>query len=549
MLVNREQLIRSIGQVFPFNLASSEEISHLAEGADVLFFEAGKVIFQEGAPARYLYLIVEGSVEILKEENRQLLNLNLLMDGSLFGEDAVGDGQNRQSSARAREDCILVRLEKALIVAVISENKEIGKSFELLVSSHEMLMRERLHSITEKETICFLGRPHRFMFVIKSLASSIFFLLLAGVSTLFYRGGIITQGIFLSTLAAFAIVLLLFVLWRFIEWRNDHYIFTNKRVICEDRVVLLHDLRFEIPLSAIINLNMRKSIFGRSLDFGDLLIKTYTGMSRLKHVPSVEVVAGLLDYLWNKEKNASRREDREVFQQALNNQTGVGNASLLSPMEEQRNDLSMPAEEEITLLDRLFRLKIQKNGRTIYHTHWIILISKTKFPSLILTGTALLLIFLSISGYGIMDNKLFLGFMFITMSVSLLWWLYQYVDWRRDQYMITSDQIIDVNRKPFGMEDLRTAPIKNIQSVRYKRAGLLGLLFNYGTVFIRIGDDEFTFDHVPDPAAVQQAVFGALEKFLSEQKRADLSEQQQRLADWMISYQESGKKDPSGQTR
>jgi uncharacterized membrane protein YdbT with pleckstrin-like domain len=139
--------------------------------------------------------------------------------------------------------------------------------------------------------------------------------------------------------------------------------------------------------------------------------------------------------------------------------------------------------------------------------------------------------------------------MFITMSVSLLWWLYQYVDWRRDQYMITSDQIIDVNRKPFGMEDLRTAPIKNIQSVRYKRAGLLGLLFNYGTVFIRIGDDEFTFDHVPDPAAVQQAVFGALEKFLSEQKRADLSEQQQRLADWMISYQESGKKDPSGQTR
>lgn len=549
MLVDREQLIRSIGQVFPFNLASSEEISRLAEGADVLFFEAGKVIFQEGALARYLYLIVEGSVEILKEENRQLLNLNLLIDGSLFGEDAVGIRLNRQSSARAREDCILVRLEKARIDALISENKEIGKAFELLVSSHEMLMRERLHSISEKETICFLGRPHRFMFVIKSLASSIFCFLLAGVSALFFRGGVITQGIFLSTLAAFAIVLLLFVLWRFIEWRNDHFIFTNKRVICEDRVVLLHDLRFEIPLNAIVNLNLRKSIFGRSFGFGDLLIKTFTGMSRLKHVPTVEVVAALLDDLWKKEKLASRREDREAFQLALNNQTGALNASLLSPKEEQRNDLSMPAEADISLLDRLFRLKIQKSGQTIYRTHWIILISKTVFPTLILTGTAMLLIFLAINGYGIMSNTLFLGFMFILMTVSIIWWLYQYVDWRRDQYLITSDQIIDVNRKPFGMEDLRTAPIKNIQSVRYKRAGLPGLLFNYGTVYIRIGDDELTFDHVPDPAAVQQAVFGALEKFLSEQKRADLSEQQQRMADWMASYQESGKKDPSGQTR
>jgi len=548
MLVNREQLTHSIGQVYPFNLATPTEITRLAESAEVVFFEAGKVIFQEGAAARYLYLIIEGRVDILKEKNRQLLNRNYLLEGSLFGEDAFGTKPNRQSSARAREDCILVRLEKKVVRAVLGANKEIGKAFELLFSSYEMLMQEQPHPIMEKETVCFLGRPHRFMFFIKSLVSSLFFFLLAGVIAIFHKGGVFTLGTFLSILGALAIVLLLLILWRYIEWRNDHYIFTNKRVICEDRVVLLHDLRFEIPLNAIVNLNIRKSIFGRSFGFGDLLIKTFTGMSRLNHVPSVEVAAGLLDDLWKKEKQVSRREDREAFQQALNNQTNAVNTSLLSSTDESQDSPGFGQDEENSLFTRVFRIKRRKEGERVYHTHWIILISKIIFPTLTFTGMVMLFLFLSINNYGIVNNTLFQGLVWIIMAVSVMWWLYQYVDWRRDQYIITTDQIIDVNRKPFGIEDLRTAPIKNIQSVRYKRAGLPGLLFNYGTVYIRVGDDELTFDHVPDPASVQQVLFGALEKYLSEQKRADLSEQQRRLADWMATYLESDKKDPPRQT-
>jgi len=548
MLVNREQLTHSIGQVYPFNLATPAEIARLAEGAEVVFFEAEKVIFQEGAAARYLYLIIEGRVDILKEEKSQLLNRNFLMEGSLFGEDAFGPKPNRQSSARARDDCILVRLEKNVINTLLSANQEIEKAFGLLVSSYEWLLQEKPHSISEKESICFLGRPHRFMFLIKSLVSSLFFFLLAGVSAMFFRGGVFTTGTFLSILAVLAILALLFILWRYVEWRNDNYIFTNKRVICEDRVVLLHDLRFEVPLSAIVNLNIRKSIFGRSFGFGDLLINTFTGMSRLKHVSSVEVAAGLLEYLWKKEKLVSRREDREAFQQALNNQTNTLNTSLLSSTDESQGAPRFGQDDEISLFARVFRLKRRKEGGRVYHTHWIILISKIVFPTLIFTGTVLLFLFLSINNYGIVNNNLFQGLVWIIMAVSVMWWLYQYVDWRRDQYIITADQIIDVNRKPFGIEDLRTAPIKNIQSVRYKRAGLPGLLLNYGTVYIRVGDDELTFDHVPDPASVQQVLFGALEKFISEQKRADLSEQQRRLADWMATYLESDKKDPPRQT-
>jgi hypothetical protein len=124
----------------------------------------------------------------------------------------------------------------------------------------------------------------------------------------------------------------------------------------------------------------------------------------------------------------------------------------------------------------------------------------------------------------------------MALVASTLWWLYQFFDWRNDQYHISQDQIIDIYRKPFGEEDRKTASLMNIQSIRFERKGILGLLLDFGTVYIRVGDDEFTFDQVPNPADIQKKLFGALEMALVRKKKSELTEQQQRLAGWMDTY-------------
>jgi hypothetical protein len=63
-------------------------------------------------------------------------------------------------------------------------------------------------------------------------------------------------------------------------------------------------------------------------------------------------------------------------------------------------------------------------------------------------------------------------------------------------------------------------------------------LLNFGTVFIRIGDEEFTFDKVPDPAGVQARIFRALESSVSGKQKSELTAQQVRLANWLDAYQE-----------
>ena len=117
------------------------------------------------------------------------------------------------------------------------------------------------------------------------------------------------------------------------------------------------------------------------------------------------------------------------------------------------------------------------------------------------------------------------------------WWLYQYIDWYNDVYLITTDQLVDVNRKPLGKEERRSAPLKNIQTVEFMRKGLIGLVLNFGTVRIQIGNEELTFDNVYDPAAIQAEIFAQFKQYNQRMRRME----QEKIADWIKAYDEMQK--------
>ncbi|NMC46253.1 MAG: hypothetical protein GYA52_05410, partial [Chloroflexi bacterium] len=69
-----------------------------------------------------------------------------------------------------------------------------------------------------------------------------------------------------------------------------------------------------------------------------------------------------------------------------------------------------------------------------------------------------------------------------------------------------------------------------------KKKGVFGLLFNFGTVFIRVGDVDFTFDYVPDPSYVQQEIFNQYRRLKDKEKKDSLQLNGERLAHWMDAY-------------
>ena len=161
-----------------------------------------------------------------------------------------------------------------------------------------------------------------------------------------------------------------------------------------------------------------------------------------------------------------------------------------------------------------FKLR-QESGDTItYRKHLFVLWQQVWQPTLliilILFGILARLITLARSP----DQSLFSfspSFRVDTIAVSLpvvlipliVWWIYQYIDWSNDIYQVTPDQILDIDKKPFGTEERRAAPLENILSTEAHRYGLTGYFLNFGTVEITVGGTHLDFEDVLDPVGVQ----------------------------------------------
>lgn len=522
MLVSRENLFHKISKIYPFNLTNPEWIKILVEKSEVVYFETGNLVFLEGASASNFYIIYEGEVEILVEENQSLRRLNILHDGDFFGEDALKQNNCRKSSARALKNTLLIKIPQNIFNSFISEKPELAQAFSIISRTYTRLFEFKFRDLSN-ETVYFIGRPHYFVFLSKLFFTIIIMLIPVSIVLILALNNLLSGSLLIGS-CIFLVVLYLFqLLWHFLEWRNDFYVITGKRVINLNRHLINYDRRFENPLSAINNLESKKSILGRSIGFGDLVIRTYTGETILKSVTSVSEVQALLEYLMMLEKTTRRNEEQKSFEKIVNNAVNASNSNLSNKVAPSSMSVD-PAKNNAYL------------PRAIYRTHWIILLRKILFPSLLLISLILLMVFFYANRLPLFESS----FGFISIGIILigtfLWWLYKFIDWRNDQYQITQDQIIDIYRKPFGAEDRRTASVLNIQSIRFERKGLLGLLLNFGTVYIRVGDEEFTFDNVPDPARIQEKLFGVLEMSIANLKKSEMTEQQQNMAEWMETY-------------
>ena len=133
--------------------------------------------------------------------------------------------------------------------------------------------------------------------------------------------------------------------------------------------------------------------------------------------------------------------------------------------------------------------------------------------------------------------------MALTLAVFLLVvsgavMIYQYADWRNDIFQLTPNQVVDLDRKPFGRESRRAAPLENILSIEYERRGIFPMLFNFGTVYITVGNTQLTFNEVYQPSIVQQDIFARMGKHAEEKEIRQTTQERERIAQWFKVFQE-----------
>ena len=101
--------------------------------------------------------------------------------------------------------------------------------------------------------------------------------------------------------------------------------------------------------------------------------------------------------------------------------------------------------------------------------------------------------------------------------------------------------MIDLDRKPFGRESRRAVPLENILSIEYERRGIIPMMFNFGTVYITVGNTQLTFNNVHQPSKVQQDIFSRIGKHSQEKEELQTRQERDRIAQWFKVFQEESK--------
>ena len=137
-----EDMIRGLKTFKLFSRLPDEELACLAGVMEEKIFPAGTVILQEGDPGDHMYLLLEGTVEVLKTTLFGDPYVTASLKDSYhcsFGEMALIDEGTRSATVRAKTDCRTLALSAEEFQRFCREYPSIG--VELLMAVSATLVR------------------------------------------------------------------------------------------------------------------------------------------------------------------------------------------------------------------------------------------------------------------------------------------------------------------------------------------------------------------------------------------------------------------------
>ncbi len=534
MLSEKTDKIESLKKIIPFAGLDEEDLGRIVHFFQVVTFPAGSSIYSDGYPADSIYFIVSGVVRVDVHGPKKDRSLGQIGAGDRLGEEALLGDKLYATKAICLSEVTVFKLKASKARVIADAYPQVNNAFSLFEKTFQLMRKRSLPWRHESEAVDLFCRRHPFFLFLRIF-------LLGSVSLLVFSAllfaALASRNAFIPLLILSIAILLVGIgvsAWAGIEWSNDFFILTHERVAVQKKLIGFFESRHESPINAILSVGIDTSVWGRLFGYGTVTVRTYTGDLKFERLPFPYLIADLLEIrrgqAQEQEEQAAKMEIRAALTGSLASET----VRAKKVAEKPYNDQIYQSGSFSDFLARLFRLRIQAGNVVTYRTHWWILFRKTFLPGTFMLVIALLLA-ARLIGFmsGITAVTVYVGGA-ILIFVGLLWWLYQYQDWQNDVYVITDDQLMDVYKKPLGNEDRRSAPVKNIQTVEFERKGLFGLIFNFGTVKIKIGNEELTFDHVYQPSVVQSEIYARYKAFQSESRRNE----QQRFVDWIKTYDE-----------
>jgi hypothetical protein len=536
------------------------QLQTLAEQMQERTFAAGEIIVAPGSRDQTLYFIADGKVLLRNQAGKETCEI-VLRKGDYFGEETAYTGRPQVDTAQALTAVTLLTLDGKgeILKGLLKKYPQLRPNFEVAISSRRLGRQLCFKWLNAEETPYFLARKHRIALYQSLILPMLLSLIPIGMLLLGLMPMLSGSRPSMVAMAVGSTALLLimaWIIWLYIDWSNDYYIVTNQRVIWLEKVIGIHESRYESPISATLSVSVESDYWGQWLDYGNVIVRTFVGQIVFQTVMYPAQAARIIEEQWQRSKESALGEEKEKMKSAIRARLGlpapppttVAPTSTPAPAPPPKKRLLPPIFR--ALLGQHLRLRIDTGGTIIYHKHWMVFLRKIFWP---LLGFLALLALLGYRLWSLwrdpeqalirLHPSFNLDMSSLLISLAILGVLgvifYRFWDWTNDIYMVTDEQVIDVDRTPFGKETRTVAPLDNILSTGYSRIGIMANLFNFGDVQIDVGSGKLVFENVADPAGVQADIDRRRVARMAKKKESEAAAERERMANWLAVYHQS----------
>ncbi len=560
--------VQRLDQMKLFDFMSDDDLHQWAERFRREKYAHGEVVVREDDRAMAFYVVHHGELRAQARMMGEKLPRAYFYPGDYFGETGLLTGQPRNATVDVIENAELFVLDKLDFDEMIKAFPSIRDMLHSVGRQREAAGRTRFPWQREEEVTVFFDTKH-WVALLRALRFTFLLAILAAFASAVYLSSIgeTLTPIFSTILMIVAGTLLgltgFFLIYHFLDWRNDQYIVTNRRIVHIERVLLLREDRDEAPLDRVEDLQVdQDGVWANLLDYGDIVIQTAAATEKIifSHVHHPNYVR---EALFSPMKYAGRRatvEKQELIRKELRRRLKIEAPEPEGQASESALEVEPPPEEGVEEQEppslgivRWVRRGLQwlrdlvtfetciisDGGNTITwrKNGWRLLGVSLRpiFAALFVSGLALL--FLSGS---VRPSRVGWFLLFLLLPI-FAWWFYVYWDWQNDIYQVSGNRLIDLKRRPFFLEEIyRETTLERVQHVSLSIPGPIAQLLNYGTVVIETAGEagSFDFKYVHDPRRVQEDIFNRLENFKQKEREAQQRDRNAAMAEWFEVYHE-----------
>ena len=318
-----QEILEVLGNIHFFDMLNEEELLTISEQMDTVFFKQNEIIFEDGSDADGFYIVLSGRVSLQKETDQDPEEISICQKGDYFGEEGLAFDRYREVTAQAISNVIAIHVKQEQVEELIETYPEILEPIQLTIKSYRLFLKHPFNWRGPREAVHFVARKHGF-FLWLGLLPPMFL----GFSSLFlfiYLYFLIPpQSTWVPILFGFTTLLFLgWFFWILIDWSNDFSIITNRRVVALEKVALFYESRQEAPLDAILSVETRTSQIGRWIGYGDVIIRTFTGVVNLKKMYKPELIVRLVNDERGRSSNQTNKLQRMTKEDMLGIRIGL----------------------------------------------------------------------------------------------------------------------------------------------------------------------------------------------------------------------------------